>query len=475
MLQWVTSTGAPNLDPQRVGSAFYNQYLLPVYDRLTRQRPDGTLEPMLATEWEVIEGAEPALEMTLRDDVVFPSGTPFDAEVVKLNVERAKTLPESVLKTDLAPVESVEVLDPHKVRFNLTASLPGLATVLSDRAGMMIDPSKFTDPNLSLLGGGIGQYVIEDHQPNSKIVYVRNDSDYWDPDAQLLAGITMTILPDTDTRLNAVLTGQADALELAENQVEQAEREGLALVEGTIVRTYSLNINNSRGPLAELPVRQALQHAIDREAISESLLYGRCVPSVQWAPEGYLMHNEEIGGDYFAYDPDRARELLAEGGYPDGFAFETIVNNIPIYVSVAEVLQSQFAEIGVDMSIRQVPSTDIVDIHNVRKLSDASVTLGIPVADPSQGARAYWSATGVRNPGGDTTPEIEALIAEVSTETDEDALEEAWNDLTQQIVDFVFRIDICNPTQAFGMNDRVQGLEVYLLGSYDFRNVYMTK
>lgn len=474
VFRWTTSTGAPTLDPHRVGSTYYNQYLFPIYDRLTRQLPDGTIEPMLATEWEVIEGDEPALEMTLRDDVTFPSGTPFDADVVQQNIERAQTMTESVLKSDLAAVESVEVLSPTEVRFNLKSPLPGLATVLSDRAGMMIDPAMFDSPDLSLLGAGVGPFVLEEHQPNSRLVYVRNEADYWEPEAQQLAGITMTIVPDDETRLNALVTDQVDGMELRASQVDRAEQSGLQVIEAPTARNHVLTMNTGKGPLADQQVRQAINHAIDRQAISESILYGKCEPAVQGAPEGYITHNEELDADYYEYDPELAREMLADAGYADGFAIELIANNQPLYVSLAEAIQAQLAEVGIEMSIRQVPSTDIVDIFYIQGIGDVSNAQGVPQADPSQTARAAWTADGSLNPGGATTPEIEELVAEVSQESDEAALEEAWNELTQLVVDFAFRADICNQIVSFGANDRVQNLEVFLLTNYDFRDVYMT-
>jgi peptide/nickel transport system substrate-binding protein len=284
----------------------------------------------------------------------------------------------------------------------------------------------------------------------------------------------MTIVPDDETRLNALVTDQVDGMELRASQVERAEQSGLQIIERPTARNHVLTMNTAKGPLADQKVRQAINHAIDRKAISESILYGKCDPAVQAAPEGYITHNEDLDADYYAYDPDKARDMLAEAGYGDGFAVELIANNQPLYVSLAEAMQAQLAEVGIKMSIRQVPSTDIVDIFYIQGSGDVSNAQGVPQAEPSQTARAAWTADGSLNPGGASTPEIEALVQTVSQTSEEGELEQAWNELTKLVVDFAFRADICNQIVSFGANDKVQNLEVFLLTNYDFRDTYMT-
>ena len=141
--------------------------------------------------------------------MTFHDGTPFDAEAVKGNIERAKTVEGSAVASELEVVSTVEVVDPLTVRLTLSGPAAQLPLVLSDRAGMMISPAAFDDPNLDQAPVGAGMFTVSEYRPNDRIIYERYDG-YWDPDAVRCATFDYTIAGDPVTRLNAIRTGQVD-------------------------------------------------------------------------------------------------------------------------------------------------------------------------------------------------------------------------------------------------------------------------
>ena len=120
------------------------------------------------------------------------------------------------------------------------------------------------------------------------------------------------------------------------------------------IETYHFQPDRTKSEFGDPLVRQALSHAIDRDAIVEGLMFGYATPATQWVAEGTPSYVDELG-DSTTYDVERAKELLAEAGLPDGFTFNAMSPVQPMFVRLAEILQSQFAEIGVTMNVTQNP------------------------------------------------------------------------------------------------------------------------
>src|SRR5690606_32824748 len=121
---------------------------------------------------------------------------------------------------------------------------------------------------------------------------------------------------------------------------------------------------------SKLEVRQALNHAVNRQAIIDGLLLGLGNASCQVFPEGYIAFDEETGTDTYPYDPDRARELLEAAGYADGFEFEMIVPTIPNITQLGEIVQAQLLEVGIRANIRQVEPAQTADIFYAQQEGD---------------------------------------------------------------------------------------------------------
>jgi peptide/nickel transport system substrate-binding protein len=472
VLRVVSSAMATTFDPIRAAAASETQYLFPIYDTLMRADPQGNPQPMLATSWKFNDNP-PSLDLTLRTDVKFRSGRAFDADVVKANIERAKSA-TSLLAPSLSQVATVTVLDPSHVRLNLTGPVPDLPITLTDRAGIMADPGMFDSPELATQGAGTGQFVVETFKPGAETVYKRAPS-YWDPAATKLAELRWTPIVDDEARMNAVLTKQADFFLAIPPQIKRAEAAGLKIVSSASSQTEHMKFNTSRSELGKQEVRQAINFAIDRKTIVNTILENSCTVTSQFPAPGSIMHSEQVPADYYAYNPARAKELLTNAGLPNGFTFTAVVVNTDRYLPYAQAIQAQLAEVGVKMNLQPTPPSDIVNVFYVRKMGDAIISGDIASSSPTQFASDNYLPSGTRNPGGQSTPEIEDLVKKISTTNDDQQRKAYWSQLTKAVTDYALSVQICLRTLTVAMTPQVLGYTPSISGNIYVRNVSMAK
>lgn len=327
-------------------------YLRPVYESLFARTPDGSVEPLLATSFSV-DGL--SVEITLRDDVMFSDGEKFNAEAVAANFSRAIEL--GVLRA-LSSVDKAVATDEFTVELTLKKPAPSLNFDLSGTAGMMISPKAMTDPELDRNPVGTGPYVYNsaESREGEVRVYTLNAS-YWEPTQQGLERIEIWEMPENTARLNALSTGQIDmGTWLPNPQALIVDKTpGLKLIKRSGGSTYTVIISDREGTtvpaFADKRVRQAMSYAIDRQAFADVIQFGLAVPSVQPVGEGHWAYNSKLEGQ-FDYNPDKARALLAEAGYADGFEFT--MPSIPVFASRNEALAGFFKDVGITMHIEAI-------------------------------------------------------------------------------------------------------------------------
>ncbi len=354
---------AVNLDPHLSTATGDQTYTFIVFDRLTRLDKSGKPEGMLATSWAFAPDGS-YLELVLRNDVSFHDGTKFDAQAVKANIERAKTVNRSTAAPLLSPIQSIEIVDPYKVRLRLTAGQGGtLPTILATNAGAMISPKALADPsrNLSLEPGdaGSGPYIVTKFKPNEFAYYERAPK-IWDDGAGLAAKIEHTFYPTNSARLRALQTNALDFGQILGSEVQQ----GRALVKAGTFNAYenfgtaqALYLRASKPQLADVRVRRAIFMAIDRASIADAVFKGTCPPSTQvfkedeWAAApGYVD---------FKFDPEAAKALLKEAG-ASNLSFDLVAPAGSQYEQEALIVQSQLKDIGVKVTVSPMQTGDAI-------------------------------------------------------------------------------------------------------------------
>lgn len=460
-----------SFDPHKSSSSFDIIRLALTYDRLLHTEPDGALVPGLATEWEWNEDAT-ELSLTLREGVEFHDGTPFDADAVKANLERGKSLEGSTVAADLDSLETVEVVDSSHVRLLLGGPDSTIPATLSDRAGAMISPQAFDNPDLDVEPVGAGMFMVTEHRPDDVTIFEAAD-DYWDPEAVAVDRIEVYAMPDPVPRTNATLTGELDISPIEPADVERVQSASDIDVRlNETLRFIYLGLNKERGPLGDTDVRRAMSLAIDREALVEGIFFGLGTPAVQPWPEGYFPHNPDVSPEPSVYDPEMARELLAQAGYPDGFEFEVISTSAPeTYVQLAESIQSQLAEIGVTMNIRVTEPTQLGQAYLVDQVADGALLYTNGRLDPAGTVAERYMPDGLFNPGGYSTDRLTELYDEVIAETDPELREELLQEISDEVVSEVLDLVLFHAIEPEAVSTQVTGYESYLNGKPEFRGV----
>lgn len=459
------------LDPHRAQISQDGTTLYPAYDRLVHVAPDGELIPGLAESWAFSDDGL-VLTMQLRDGVIFHDGATFDAEAAKASLDRAVSIEGSSVATDLRSLAEVTVVDPMTIALTLTEPNVAIVGALSDRAGIQISPDAIVDGvDLDERMVGAGPFRMVSHTPGASTVFERFE-DYWDADQRAqVAQLEIRVMADQVSRFNALSQGEIDATTLGANQVADAETlPGVELVMSTELQYLWLAQNRARAGQDQLAVRQALIHAIDRESICESLLFGNCVLSDQPFPPGYFAYNDEIDDVIYPYDPDLARELLAEAGVPDLELTMVIPAALPMYPEVSEAIQAQWAEVGVTVRLQTSEPSQIGDAFFLQQVSDTMLATWGGRPDPAITLVQRASATGFANPGGGTTPEMETLIAESLSTVDVDERREVLQEASREMAESALEIVVLFPQVAHAMADNVY-LEPYLTAKPEFRTV----
>ena len=343
------------MDPQKQSGSGV-PFLRPAYESLFEKGPNGENLPLLATDYKV-DGLD--VTITLRQGVSFSNGEPFNADAAARNINRGVELG---ITEGLKTVESASAADEFTLKIKLKEQDPAIIDSLCYTGGMMIAPAAMSDPALDRNPVGTGPYVHskEESREGEVQVYTPNPT-YWDKDKIGLARYEVWEIPDDTARLNALKTGQIDAGNwLANPQSAIIDRTaGLKLIRGTGGLNYHVIISDREGTVipafADINVRKAMAHAIDRTAFSKAVQFGLAVDSYQPYGQGHWAYDAGLEGVY-AYDVEKARALMAQSKFPDGFTFD--MPSIPLYQSRLEALAGFFNEIGITMNIApQEPGT----------------------------------------------------------------------------------------------------------------------
>jgi peptide/nickel transport system substrate-binding protein len=382
-----------------------------VYDTLILREPDGTLSPMLATDWAYNDDRT-VLTLDLRTDVTFSDGEVFDAEAVKANLEHFKA-GNGRQAVQLTQFASAAVVDEDTIEISLAQPDPAMEYYLSQAAGLMASPAAIEAGTLETDPVGTGPYLYDKANSvrDSQSIFTAKE-DYWNPDLQKFDSVELRILPDLSARVNAIVSGQVDWTTLDARTADQAEGAGLEIIPDYQVDWTGVTFFDRDGvinpALADVRVRQAINYAIDRETLLEQLQLGRGTATSQvFGPEsGAFVEDLE---DYYAYDPEKARELLSEAGYEDGL--EITLPVIEPFATQITAIAQQLSEVGI--TVNQVSAVPANYVADAAQQKFEAFNFNLFQGEAWVAINQIIAPTATYNPFKTTSPELQELLATV--------------------------------------------------------------
>ena len=444
-LRWAAQNDILTLDPYSQNHATTLAILMHSYEGLTRYNEKFEVEPALATKWTMISPTQVRFE--LRKGVKFFDGSPFTADDVIFSFGRIKQ-PQGTMQIYVTGIAEIKKIDDHTVDFILSAPQPILLRSLTDFRIMSkswSEKNKTTNTQdykakeenyASRNVNGTGPYKITGWTPDQRITMVIN-KDWWGKHSGNVTEVIFTPIKSDPTRVAALLSGDVDMLtDLPVQDVARLRQDPkLKVLDGHEVRTifialdeYSPELKFSdvkgKNPFKDKRVREALSIAIDREAIKRNTMRGLSLPAAIIVAPGVNGHTPDIDVPVKA-DPERAKKLLADAGYPSGFELQLNCPNNR-YVNDEEICQNvvaMWARIGVKTKL--VAESMATFIQKVQNFDTSAYLLGWGVAtfDAQYSLQSLirtrtTGADGNFNYGRISNPKIDALVDAMKTETD---------------------------------------------------------
>lgn len=457
------------LDPHKTVAAATFQITRNLYDTLVQVDPQSRLQPDLATSWET---SADGLRWTfhLRDDVVFHNGRKMTAADVKYSFERILN-PEtaSPRAKDYQIISTIETPDDRTVVFTLAQPQ---AAFLSNLAygWTAIVPQEAAD-TLRDHPVGSGPFQFVEWVPDSHVKLRRFDR-YFIADVPYLDEINFRVISDPAARLISLKTGEVDVVPEvpAEEITGLKEEPGIKLIQEPFNGIMLLAINNARLPFDDLRVRQALNYAIDKRAVIEGAQWGTGVPIGSHMPPVSDFYVDLTAR--YPYDPEKAKQLLAEAGYPDGFE-TTIVLPQPydFHIRNGEVIADQLAKVGIKAKLETIEwATYLEQVYFGRNYE--LTTLGhTGRLDPDPFLNRYVSDS-KENYMNYHNPRYDELVREGAVSTDPARRHEIYAEMQRLLADDAVAVYLLAPLSSVGLREEVQGWQLYPIDIYDLRTVW---
>jgi peptide/nickel transport system substrate-binding protein len=446
------------LDPHITSARSSYQVLENVIDTLITLDAEQNIVPSLAESWEVSDDGL-TVTFTLREGVRFSNGKPLEAEHVVTVFERLLD-PEtgSGNAWRLAGVTDVAAPDWRTVVLTLDAPNPSLLGHLaSSQALGIFDPDGVADGTIDTRPVGTGPFMITEFLPGTSLMLERNP-EYWQEGLPYLDAVDIRIIGDSSVIRTSLVTGAIDwAFTVPAQAVEELDaRDDVIIDSAPAGAYYYIGVNTEVGPLADPRVRQAIAFGINRENIAMAAEFGNAEVTQDPIPSVSAWH---FGYAPFEHDPERARQLLAEAGYPDGFEMEIMPTSfIEPTIRAAQVIQANLAEIGIRATIRTLEWAEWLQEQGDGNY-ETYVCSWNGLVDPDDFFYAQHRTGEVFNFTGYSNPRVDELLDEARTVPEFDARRELYAEINQAIVDEAPYIYLYNPLEIHAYGPHVRGFE----------------
>ncbi|GAJ98917.1 glutathione ABC transporter substrate-binding protein [Geomicrobium sp. JCM 19055] len=466
----------PDLNPQGASERMSGSIKFHVFETLVAPDENMDLQPLLAESYEQLDDL--TWEFKLKEGISFHDDQPFNAEAVKTNFDRVLD-PEiaSPMFAQFNVIDEVEVIDDYTVHFITEEPFQSLPNNLSHFGGAIISPKAIEDAengdhNLDLDPVGTGPFVFDSWTQGESINFEKNE-DYWG-DAVDFDALTYLIVPEQSTRIAMLDTGEVDIIDDIEpvNTGQVDAMDGASLVAVESMRSNYIGFNLDVEPLDDERVRQAFAHAIDRDTLVTGF-YGEYGSKATGPISDYIFgYNPD--SDFPEYDIERARELLAEAGLEDGFTTSIwLEESDSVAVQVAQHVQDQVAEIGINLEIQQLEWTTLITETTEGNHDLFLLGWSNNLGDPNDAIYRQFHSDNIGAAGNRmwySNDEVDELLIDARKESDDAVRESMYQEVQAILAEEVPRIDYVHPYYILGVGDHIEGFEQFVSEHHSFRN-----
>lgn len=345
-----------SLDPHVDTDAGTRDVVFNLYEGLVKPTSDGGFIAAVASDYTISDDAK-TYTFTLRDGITFHDGTPVTIEDVKYSIDRyAEIQGESSAFSSL--VDSVEVQDDKTLVVNLKESYSEFLPMMT----IAIIPQSNEDPAGNPIGTGPFKYVS--YTPGQNLELEKYDG-YWQEGVPSLDSVEFKFIADVDTAFVELQAGTIDILKYLTSAQAETLGDDYNIVQGSMNLVHAMYLNSAYEPLSKTEVRQALCYAVDRDAINNFIFGGKSHIIGSHMIPAMSKYYEPEAETVYSYDPEKAKELLADAGYADGFDLEiTVPSSYSQHVDSAQIIADELSQVGINVTLNQVEwSTWLQDVY----------------------------------------------------------------------------------------------------------------
>ncbi|WP_395154200.1 ABC transporter substrate-binding protein [Ilumatobacter sp.] len=449
------------IDPINAPSVVEGNVANQMFDSLIWINDDGEIEPALAESWTVSDDGN-VYTFTLRQGVTFHNGEEFNADAVKFTWEAGKN-PENAYFDQFELASDVRVVDSYTIE--IEAPEPNALFLVQVGQWPMLPPEYYTEVGFEGFAKapvGTGAFKLVEWVQGDRIVLERFD-DYWREGYPLLDRVVFRPITESSTRAAAIRTGDVDIVNRLSptDAISLDGAPGVELVEYSNNRVYYIAFNNLTSgvgqPTENVLVRQAMNYAVDKQGIIDALFEGKGAVPTALLVSGDVGYDDAV--EPYAYDPQKAKDLLAEAGFGDGFSIGMACPSDAYtnFSEVCEAVAAQLGEVGINAQLDVMESGSFWDLESTKQLPPM---FGDSWSANSNEPSAYDRLFGAL--GGDdasysswSDPMIDDLLAKVLTTLDDTARAQVFTDIQLQLHDDPPFIYLYQPITIEATSDRV--------------------
>jgi peptide/nickel transport system substrate-binding protein len=459
----------PNhLDPYLSGSADTRSILFNIFEGLVKPDKDGNLIPAVAESYKIADDAS-SYTFHIREGIKFHNGNEVTAEDVKFSLETASGLSGGkVLISELENISSVEIKDESTVVVHLKQPdyefLPYLTCA--------IVPKDYTEQDSHPIG--TGPFEFESYTLQQSIVLKKNPN-YWQPGLPKLDRVTFKLEPDSNALLLDLQGGSVDGASIANNIASQIGS-GFQLIESNSNAVQLLGLNNAKAPFDNVKVRKAICYAVNPDEIIDAVNFGKAVRSGTPVIPGLKKYFNDSLTHAYDQDIEKAKQLLSEAGYPNGFSMTiTVPSNYTVHVDTAQVIVSELSKVGIRATIEQVDfATWLENVYNNRQYESTIISVDGATLSPRSYLSRYLSDAH-NNFLNYRSEEFDAIYKQAANEPDENKRIELYKKAQEILSKDAASVYIQDIANLNVLRDDFSGFTPYPLYVFDASTIYRTK